>query len=318
MSGSSVPAEALDPGLRGILRVAERLVALDLVHESRVRESLRGQLAQAMAERRSRAAQPAVRRHWALRRPVLATKLGILLVVALLAVVAPRSLAALVEPVVWMIERVRVGDHTDVVRHAPQTGAEVTATLADARRRLASGERWSLHTPYGGFGGGVPPGSSALVQRVSSLDRLRSLTSMRIHVPTGLHRGEPVRFDHADVAPGGIVLIFFGSGANEVFLSACPVGEGRSVAYGRAVSRTTGDGKLVVESPELKTEEMSFHGQTVVWDPDPEPAPPGHRSESSALRWEEDGVSYSLMGRSLTREEAVDLFLSLRPLDELP
>jgi hypothetical protein len=29
-------------------------------------------------------------------------------------------------------------------------------------------------------------------------------------------------------------------------------------------------------------------------------------------------VSYSIMGRSLTREEAVDLFLSLRPLDELP
>ena len=162
MSGSSVPAEALDPGLRGILRVAERLAALDLVHESRVRESMRGQLAQAMEERRSRAAQPAVRRPWALRRPVLATELGILLVVALLAVVAPRSLVALVEPVVKMIERVRVGDHTDVVRHAPQTGAEVAATLADARRRLASGERWSLHTPYGGFGGGVPPGAAPL------------------------------------------------------------------------------------------------------------------------------------------------------------
>jgi hypothetical protein len=38
--------------------------------------------------------------------------------------------------------------------------------------------------------------------------------------------------------------------------------------------------------------------------------------ESSALRWEADGVSYSLYGRSLTREEAIDLYLSLRPLGD--
>jgi hypothetical protein len=37
----------------------------------------------------------------------------------------------------------------------------------------------------------------------------------------------------------------------------------------------------------------------------------------SALRWEEDGVSYSLMGRSLTRDEAVELFFSRRPLDQV-
>lgn len=34
---------------------------------------------------------------------------------------------------------------------------------------------------------------------------------------------------------------------------------------------------------------------------------------SSALRWEHDGISYSLMGRGLTKAEAVQLFLSLRP-----
>ena len=42
------------------------------------------------------------------------------------------------------------------------------------------------------------------------------------------------------------------------------------------------------------------------------------RQETSGLRWEESDVSYAIMGRSLTREEAVDLFLSLRPHDELP
>jgi hypothetical protein len=325
-SDAPAPLGEQDEDLLGRAQVAGSLAALDLAVESRVRESLRERLQQAMEERRARAAEPAVRRPWALRRPLLATELAVLAVVVLLAVVAPQSLAALVEPVARMIERVRVGDNTQILREAPRTEADVVAILQEHRQQLANGESWFLSTPYGGFGGGVPPGERAKVRRVSHLDDLRALTA-RLHIPTGVHRDEPVRFDHAFLAPGGIALIFFGSGENEIFLSAFPVGEGRSVAYGRSVSRTTADGKLVVESPELKTEEMSFAGQTVVWDPDPAPPStrdvhwPGtwfrHRSETSALRWEEAGVSYALMGRSLTREEAVDLFLSLRPLDEV-
>ncbi len=328
-SGLSASPERVgerDEDLLGRVQVATSLAALDLVGESRAREPLRERLEQAMVERRARAAEPPVRRPWALRRPLLATELAVLAVVVLLAVVAPQSLAALVEPVARMIERVRVGDNTQILRPVPQTEAGVAATLQEHRQRLANGESWYLGTPYGGLGGGVPPGERATVRRVSSLDALRAATT-RLQIPTGVHRDEPVRFDHAFLAPGGIALIFFGSGANEIFLSAFPVGEGRSVAYGRSVSRTTPDGKFVMESPELRTEEMTFAGQTVVWDPDPAPPLPKvhwpgtwfqHPSESSALRWEEGGVSYSLMGRSLTREEAVDLFLSLRPSDELP
>ena len=313
-----------DEDLLGRVRVVERLVALEPAVESRVRESLRAQLHQAMEERRARAAEPNVRRPWALRRPLLATELAVLAVVVLLAVVAPRSLAALVEPVARMIDRVRAGDDPQILQRAPQTEADVAAILHEHRQRLANGESWYLGTPYGGSGGGVPPGERATVRRVSSLDELRVATT-RLQIPTGLHRDEPVRFDHAFLAPGGIALIFFGSGANEIFLSAFPVGEGWSVAYGRSVSRTTPDGKFVMESPGLRTEEMSFAGQTVVWDPDPAPPLPKvhgpgtwfqHPSERSALRSEEGGVSYSLVGRSLTREEAADLFLSMRPLDE--
>jgi hypothetical protein len=329
-SGSPELAGALDEDLLARVRVAESLAALDLVRESRVRESLRERLRQAMEERRALAAEPPVRRPWALRRPVLAAEIALLAVVVLLAVVAPRSLAALVEPVARIIERVRVGDNTQILRHAPQTGAEVAATLAEHLSRLANGESWHVSTPYGGFGGGVPRGQTATVRHVKTLADLRSLNPTRLQAPTTLHRGEPVRFDHAFAAPGGIVLVFFGSGATELLLTACPVGEGRSVAYSRVVNRTTPEGEFVLESPEMKSEEMSFGGQTVVWDPDPEPPPAspdifspgswsplGRRSATSALRWEEDGVSYSLMGRALTREEAVDLFLSRRRLDEV-
>jgi hypothetical protein len=91
------------------------------------------------------------------------------------------------------------------------------------------------------------------------------------------------------------------------------------------------EGEAVVESPPLQTEEVSLDGVAVVWDPDPDPPsrdpayvftpgswpPLQRRADSSALRWEEDGVSYSLMGRSLTHDEAVDVFFSRRPLDEV-
>lgn len=54
-SGSAETAMQ-DDGLRDRVRVAEGLVALDLARESRVRESLRMRLAQALEERRQRPA----------------------------------------------------------------------------------------------------------------------------------------------------------------------------------------------------------------------------------------------------------------------
>jgi hypothetical protein len=210
-SDSREPVEAPDQDLRECVRVAGWLAALDLARESRVRESLRSRLTQALEGRRARPGASAPGRPWVMRRPVLVAEIAVLVAVALLAVVAPRSLAALVEPVVRMIEMVRVGDHTQIMRQAPMTGAEVAATLEQYGQRLANGQSWSLNTPYGGFGGAIPPGHGTRVQRVSSLERLRSLTPMRLQAPTGLHRDEPVRFDHAYVAPDGWVLMFFGS-----------------------------------------------------------------------------------------------------------
>ncbi len=317
-SGSPGQAVVADEDLRARVQVAESLAALDLVGESRVRESLRAQLQQAIRERPARAAAPPDQRPWISRRPLLATEVAALLVAIALAVVAPRSLAALVERVARVIEMVRVGEHTQIFRQAPLSDADEAATLAQHKARLAKGESWFLSTPYGGFGGSVPPGERAGVLRVSHLDELRAATT-GLQIPTGAHRDELVRFDHAFLAPDGGALIFFGSGADEVFLSAFPVGELRSVAYGRFGDSATADGAHVVEGLALKTEEMSFGGQAVVWDPDP--VPPGtrsrHHKDTSALRWERAGVSYSLMGQSLTRDEAVRLFLSLGPIERV-
>jgi hypothetical protein len=323
--GGSVGADLLAD-----LQVAEVLAGLRLAEESRIRESLRTRLEHGLAQRSDAADSVIVRRRpWMLRRPLLAGEVAMLAVVIVLAIASPRSLAALAEPVVRLIERVRVGDNTILLRTASRSQTEVVESAARHQEDVDAGRTWFVITHYGGFGGGVPPGATPDVQRVSSLERLRASSPTRIHVPTAAHRGEPLRFDHALVTPDGWVLAFYGSGRDEVMLSQYPVGGGRSVAFSRAHSRTTPEGKVVVESLELKTEEVNLGGQRLVWDPDPEPASEprsmllslalwffSRRQETSALRWEADGVSYSLFGRSLTREEAIDLYLSLRPLGD--
>jgi hypothetical protein len=318
-SGSREQVGVLDQDLLGRVQLAKSLAALDPAGESRVRESLRARLQEAINERRVHGAgPPVVRRSWLMRRPLLAAELALLLVVALLAVAAPASLAALVERVARMIEMVRIGEHTEIVRQAPHSEADVAAIVEEYKRQLARGESWSLSTPYGGFGGNVPHGQPASVRRVSRLADLPASTR-KLLIPSGVHRGELLRFDHAFLAPGRAAFIFFGSGENEIFLAALPVDEHRAVTYGRSVSRKTAGGKRIVVSPELTTEKLSLGGQTAVWDPDPTAFSRGdsrHCSEGSALRWEKDGVSYSLMGRSLRREEAVKLFLSLRSIEE--
>ena len=328
--GAPTQSGLAEADLLADLQVAEMLAGLRLDEGSRIRESLRTRLEHGLAQQSDAADRVTVRRRpWVLRRPLLAAEVALLAAVIVLAIASPRSLAALAAPVVRVIERVRVGDSTILQRTASGSQTEVVESAARHQEGVDAGRTWSVITHYGGFGGGVPPGATPDVRRVSSLERLRASSPTRIHIPTAAHRGEPLRFDHALVTPDGWVLAFYGSGRDEVLLSQYPVGGGRSVAFSRAHSRTTPEGKVVVESPELKTEEINLGGQRLVWDPDPEPASEprsmllslalwffSRPQETSALRWEADGVSYSLFGRSLTREEAIDLYRSLRPLGD--
>lgn len=311
LSGSAEPLEELSRDLRERIAVAQKLVALDLVRESRVRESLRARLTQAPDKPTVSSAVLPRQGLRIVRRLVFASGLGFALALLLLAAAAPRSLAAILEPVMHIIDAVRVGEHTQVVRSAPLTADEVAAVLGGFRRRLANGEMWYLHTPYMGFGGGVPPGQRADLKRTASLEELRSLTLLKLELPTQYHRGEAVKFHHAQVAPDGAVFMFFGSGSNELLLSQFPADEHHASSFSRSLSHTGPDGEPVMESLPLKTEKLSLGGRSATWDP----APDGS-ADGAVMLWEANGASHMLMGRSLTREEASALFLSLRPLDD--
>jgi hypothetical protein len=245
------------------------------------------------------------------RRRVLPLGLAATAAAILLILFVPAARGTVARQISRVLAIVQVGPDTEIVRPDAQTPGEVAATLQQHEQQLTAGQRWHVSTRYVGVGGTVPLNASAAVQRVDRLELLRSLTSMTIQVPTVAHRGRVPAFNHALVAPDGLLLLFFGSDDDELLLMQARVGGGRAMGHSRVVMGTDRQGRWVSETPELKTEELLLDGLIVVWDPDNT----GRRPDSSALRWESESVSYSLMGRALTRDEAVQLFVSLRPVD---
>jgi hypothetical protein len=313
-TGSQESAEAQSDEILGRVQMAHRLMVLDLEEGSLARESVRRSLAREWTKRHARRSpDTTLAAWWVARRPLpVAVVVGVLAVVFLVAVV-PASRGLLARPLFEILGMVRVGSHSFIVRTEVPTAPEAARMVEDRRRSLEQGRRWHLETMrYGSFSGVVPEGQPPTVRRVDSLGDLRAMTAFELQLPIGSHRGQIVSFSHAEVTPSGTVFVYLGSGSNELLLMETPLNDINYLVSVRMNARMGPDGQLVVESPKLKTEELTLDGRTIIWEPDDS----GGRRDLASLRWEAGGMGYSLMGSSLTREEAVELFFSLRPLDK--
>lgn len=310
LAGVRQPVQAHRGDPRDSVELVEQLRALGVEWGRLTPPALQQEVA-SLADRAGVGVEQGFATRWPMPRRVLPISFAITAAATLLIVAIPAARHSVAHQLYRVLDTARVGPGTELVRPDSATAEEVAATLQEHDRGLATGRTWSIHTPYGGFGGVVPPRASPALQRVDRVDLLHSLTSMPIQMPAGSYRGATPTFSHALVAPDGFLLVFFGSEENEILLVQAPVGGGRAMSYSRVVTGTDKQGAFVLDSPELKTEEMSLGGRSVTWDPDTT----GRIPNSSAMRWEREGVSYSLMGRALTRDEGVQLFLSLRPAD---
>ena len=194
----------------------------------------------------------------------------------------------------------------ELVTYEARTADEVAGSVRASQRQLGAGHMWEVHTPYGGFAGGVPPNASPAVRRIEEAAVLRSSTGIPLQSPEGSFRGQPLTFQYALLAPDGFVLTFFGSGQAEVLLVQAPVGSGQQMSYSRMVSGPGGEAKSVPPSPET----LTVGAQQVTWDPDTT----GVNPNLAALRWEADGVSYSLYARALNKAEALRSVLRAPPI----
>ncbi len=307
-AGGKTPTGDATRAAGGRLEIAARLLALQPDWERHALMHLRTTVARAVEDQRHQSMPARAGQTW---WPAWRMAAGVIVAGALLVALVPGAPALLARPLVRILQIVHVGDHTAISRNEPRTADENAAGVRELQAGVASGQRWFVHTDhYGAFGGSVPSGESAAVTRIEDLGQLQAAATMAVQVPTIDYRGDRPAFDHALVAPGGLLLLFFGSGQAELLLVEAPVGDGRAMAYSRSVGTSDAGGGITSESPELQTETFVLDGQTVVWDPDTT----GLLPNTTALRWEADGVSYALMGRSLRRQEAENVFLSLRPL----
>ena len=268
-------------------------------------ESLRQRIAEISTADASVAATPfAPLGDW--RRPALRIGAALAGAAAVVVLLIPGARVALARQADWLLQVLQIAPSTQLVTPRVQYRDEVDASVQQFQRGLESGRSWHVSTIYGGYGGSVPQGASAVPQRIDRPDVLSSVAPMPLLAPDGIHRGQGVSFHYAWLAPDGVVLAFFGFGDAEVFLSQAPIGLGHRIAYSRVVSGPGGTTVGVAPSVEV----LTVNGQQLTWDPDTT----GIMPNSSALRWEANDVSYSLCGRALTRDEAVALFSSLRPL----
>jgi hypothetical protein len=242
---------------------------------------------------------------WSVRRHPVAAGIAAAATIGLLLAI-PGARLAIARQGVRVLQALRIAPHTQLQTDDVQTTREVSASARQLERQLSTGRAWHVSTPYIGFGGSVPNGASPDVRRIDQPAVLLSLALMPLIGPEGEYRGEPIAFHHAWLAPDGLVLAFFGYGETELLLVQAPVRNGQQMAYSRSVS---GQGDTVIGvAPSIEI--LTVNGQRLTWDPDTT----GIMPNSSALRWEHSGVSYSLYGRVLTRDEALALFSSLRPL----
>jgi hypothetical protein len=240
------------------------------------------------------------------RRSALRVGAALVGATAVVVLLIPGARVALARQADWLLQVLQIAPSTDLVTSGLQSREEVNASVQQERRLLESGRSWHVSTVYGGYGGSVPKGASAVPQRIDRPDVLSSLAPIPLLAPNGIHRGQGVSFHYAWLAPDGVVLAFFGFGDAEVFLLQAPIRSGQRIAYSRVVSGA--GGTTIGVTPAIET--LTVNGQRLTWDADTT----GIMPNSSALRWEANGVSYSLYGQALTREEAVALFSGLRPL----
>jgi hypothetical protein len=300
-----------------------QLAELDLSEQSEIKDSLRYELQQRIAARRRGAGivNPYFRRFNMFRKPLPALGLVLVLSMAVLALVHPETLAKLAE----YLNVFKTGEHSFVYETGFVGEAAIDSILAQADQELENGRMYMVQNSYGGFSGGVPEGKEPVVREVYSLNIARQLVDYPLQVPTYFNTMIPerLRFSHAQIMPDGSAMLYFGIGPFETMIHYAPVDENRSFASSASVMVTDSTGRQEMHGVTPQLEELQIQGRKVFWQAHDDLSKQelmGRLAEKrpdlviGEFGWEENGVSYLLDGRMLTREEGIKIIQSLKPM----
>jgi hypothetical protein len=201
------------------------------------------------------------------------------------------------------LQSLQLGPHTSAHQVDPGNLSWSTEQAATAHPQVSGPmtlevvqreDGWTIRTLIGNFGGSVPPGETAIVLRVDSVDQVQAAVSFDLQQPGYLPAG--YQFREAMVAPGESGFLFYDGPQGEIVLVQTPVYV-RVEEYpgGKAVSTSV----MVSVLTDKPMEEVVMGGWQAGW------------FEGNSLVWEADGISYTLGGVNLSLEDAVRIAESL-------
>lgn len=251
------------------------------------------------------------------RKPIPAFSLGIVLTLAVLGMTHPGTKAALAKLQAFF----KIGEHTYINEIPALSTAAWDSILTYSDESQERGETYFLYSVYGGMGGAVPPGEDPFVKQVTSLTLAAGLVDYRLPVPTYFDKRIPprLRFQKAQIMPGGGSMLYFGIGPLETVITCMPVGPERTVGYSESVSTVDKDGVRTMTNVPPDLEELEIDGKQVFFQVHSE----GVRRNLGGwsvkfpekvigkFLWEDGGLSLTLDGKFLTKEEGIKIIESL-------
>lgn len=219
----------------------------------------------------------------------------------------------------------RIGEHTYVTEFGAVGEANIDSMLVDAYSRVERGETYAVHNSYGGFGGTVPEGREPFVKQLSSLSITTQMVEFPLLVPTYFDKRIPkeFRFQKAQIMPDGSAILYFGLSICETMLRYVPVGENSFYGHSQTTMTIDSTGNRHMQGIIPDLEELEMEGKQVYWQVHNDQWRKqllGNITDSyqdlviGKFMWEADGISYTLDGKLLTKEEGIKIIESLKEM----
>jgi hypothetical protein len=269
---------------RQTLDLARTLATTDFSAESRVRHALRHRLLNRIGAREGWQRRKEITMRTLFRQRHPAVVLGAVVLAALIVVTLawPGALTAAAQGIYNVIQRIVVGPYTQAVQIELQGEPREPRPLPP--------DMWRVKTEIGNFGGNVLPGVEPAVRSVTDFEEAQELASFQLRAPGYLPEGYTLR---EIKLPPGNAFLFYGGTAHDIILVQMQVGPQPSDDPNVAVGVFSG----FMTSGTL--EEVELDGQPAAW------------ANNHSLRWEADGISYTVGGLDLSLDEAIRIAQSL-------
>ena len=266
------------------LELAQTLSKINFSNASRTRNSLRAQLLR--KTRKENTILTVFKR--SSRSGMAFIFLGSILISLLFGTGAVK---AVTQSITDFVQRLWVGDFTWIQQTDPSQMEHPQFLPSQTVTVETRGDLWIIHTPIGNFAGDALPGREPTVQRFDSISEAQTVATIDIRQPSYI----PASYElwEAMVTPMDWVFLFYDSPNGDLLLAQAPVGEASSSDN----NRMTAVGIGILTDQEI--ESVTLKGLPAGW------------VEGYGLIWEADGISFTVGGAHLSRDEIMQIAESL-------